>query len=797
MKTSFIIRAGVTALLSAGCIATMTAAEQDYIVFPLAGASSVGSADGPGTDARFWAPSCLLLDSAGNLLIGDARNYTIRKLSPSGQVSTYSGMVGKSEMINGPIATARFNGPTGLARDIAGNLYVADTLMVRKITPDGIVSTLAGWPWVPDTKPLLFHDTGGIAVDSSGNVTLSAFIGYQNYGVARITPDGTVTTLSLVANEWTTGVALDPNGTVYYSFTNDAFHEGVSSLSPNNDSIHFAGGGKSGSVDGVGTAASFYDPSGIKFAANGNLYVADRGNNAIRIITPAGVVSTLAGAPPATTSTNVFPEGALLDGTGNGSRFWSPSDIAIDSANNVFVADTGNNAIRKITPTGQTSTVAGLYPASAENINGTGAAARFHDPRGIAVGPAGELYVADAGNRAIRKVSPAGAVTTLASTAGIPEWTAADTTGNVYVSEDTGVIEKISPDGTISTLAGPFPSAAGLAVDLSGNVYVADSKASSIHKIAPGGSVSELNLTTSPGSSVLLRGPQGLALDGAGNLYVVNEGRPSKGTEYPSPNFAYISKIDTTGATSVIAGLPDGWLLGDDEKNIQRDLTIATPRGITVGPEGNIYVTGGGPNFDTMQSIFHLSPTGPLTRLALHRADGKPDSLFGYITGVAVDRLGVLYVTDNGTNFNVVHKIVPAGTLPTITTQPQSQTASAGNSVQFSVGASGNPAPTFQWYFNQVAISGATGSSYSVANIQSKDAGDYSVIVSNAWGQVISAKATLSLSTATNPPPTTTPGSGSSSAGGGGRIETWFAILILGLCIARRCFTNPIIGETR
>src|SRR5258708_5513831 len=171
----------------------------------------------------------------------------------------------------------------------------------------------------------------------------------------------------------------------------------------------FAGNmGGAGNVDGAGAAARFNFPKGVATDSAGNIYVGDRGNHTIRKITPAGAVSTFAGTP------DIF---GSADGTGAAARFNLPEGVATDSADNVYVADEGNNTIRKITPAGAVTTLAGTAGTSG-SADGTGAAARFRLPRGIATDSAGNLYVAELVNNTIRKITPAGVVTTLAGTAG-------------------------------------------------------------------------------------------------------------------------------------------------------------------------------------------------------------------------------------------------------------------------------------------------------------------------------------------------------------------------------------------
>src|SRR5688572_6124427 len=172
---------------------------------------------------------------------------------------------------------------------------------------------------------------------------------------------------------------------------------------------HLAGSlGGAGYSNGTGSDARFYGPSGVAADSAGNVYVADRNNHTIRKITPGGVVSTLAG---------VAGSSGSVDGTGSTARFYYPHGVTVDSGGNVYVADTYNQTIRKITPSGVVSTLAGLA-GSFGSAEGTGSIARFRYPEGVAVDAAGNVYVADSGNQTIRKITPSGVVSTLAGLAG-------------------------------------------------------------------------------------------------------------------------------------------------------------------------------------------------------------------------------------------------------------------------------------------------------------------------------------------------------------------------------------------
>lgn len=303
--------------------------------------------------------------------------------------------------------------------------------------------------------------------------------------------------------------------------------------------------GISGFADGPGAQAQFHLPSSVAVDGNGNVYVADTANNVIRKIATNGVVSTLAG---------VAGEHGSADGTGSVARFWTPFGIAVNGEGNVYVADTGNDTIREITSNGIVSTLAGLagHPG---NEDGIGGKAGFRNPWGVAVDNVGNVFVADMSNDTIRKITADGKVTTLSgqpgksgSAEGIgsealfnnPFAVAVDNADNVYVSDSANnTIRKITPRGVVTTLAG-FPGYAGnaddngngndarfsnpqgLAVDGAGNIYVADTGNSVIRKIAPTGKVTTLVIPA--GANVQLNNPGGVAVDKAGNVYVADTG---------------------------------------------------------------------------------------------------------------------------------------------------------------------------------------------------------------------------------------------------------------------------------
>src|SRR5204863_5495770 len=333
-------------------------------------AGSTGSANGTGSAARFNGPVAVTIDNIGNILVADTNNSTIRKITPARVVSTFAGLAGNDGSANGTGSTARFSVPTALAVDSANNIYVADTSnsTIRKITPARVVSTFAGLAGSTGSAngtggTARFNFPSGVAVDRAG--TGNIYVGdTSNFTIRQITPAGVVTTLA---------------------------------GSP----------GMKGGANGTGSAARFVLPEGMAVDSAGNIYVADTDASTIRKITPGGVVSTFAGS---------FTKAGPQNGTVSAARFNLPTDVAVDSSNNLYVADTNNCTIRKITPAAVVTTLAGL--ASPGHNNGIGSAARFDFPQGVAVDTTGKIYVADSVESAIRKITPTAAVSTFAGLPG-------------------------------------------------------------------------------------------------------------------------------------------------------------------------------------------------------------------------------------------------------------------------------------------------------------------------------------------------------------------------------------------
>lgn len=610
-----------------------------------------GSENGTLTTATFTQPYGVAFDSSGNLYVADRGAHTIRKITPQGVVSTFAGIAGTSGSDNGPAATATFNGPEAVATDSAGNVYVADTAnhMIRKITTGGTVSTFAGQAGSPglvndNGTSAMFRSPGGITVDGSGNVYVADT---GNHVIRKITSTGDVTTRAgsgaigqtddnyLVASFWSpTAVALDSSGNLYVAdrenfsirkistgnvvstiagqgatrgaadaivlssarfagpwgvavdgsedvFVSDSLNQKIRRIDVSSGAVStFAGSGSAGYSDGTGTGAQFRYPAGLSFAPSGNLYVADYGAHTLRRITPEGVVTTHAGSGGNSGTAN---------GTGSVARFNSPRDTVVEGSY-IYVADSGNHAIRRVNGGGAVESFAGLAGTPGA-IDATGTNARFNRPTGI-VSDATYLYVADMDNHAIRRiVISTGEVTTFAGTLGAvgfadgngaaarfysPESIAIDSAGNLYVGEyNSKRIRKITPARDVTTIGGQvvttgseegtalvarFGDPAALDVDSFGTIYVADYTFNMIRRgtealdaaaaidSATGslGAARQLSTSPNPGSSWqwdLIRKP-------AGSTAALSSATIASPTFTPDVPDSYVFRLSTSNGSA-------------------------------------------------------------------------------------------------------------------------------------------------------------------------------------------------------------------------------------------------------
>jgi sugar lactone lactonase YvrE len=529
-----------------------------------------GAADGIGSAARFSGPQGMVYDGAGTLYVADHGGQAIRKVViATGAVST---------IVRAPMV----NQPAGVALD-GGDLYVSDEeshVILKVVIDTGAVSTVAGTAGMAGAMDAMgaaarFNRPGGMAGDGAGNLYIAD---YANQTIRKL----------VIA----TGTASTVAG--YPAMT--------------------------GKVDAVGTAARFFNPSGLAFDPAGDLFVGDRYNHSIRkIVLASGAVSTVAGT--------TTPGDA--DGFGDAARFNRPGGLVLDGDGSLFVADGRNQLLRKVVPSTRLATrFAGERAGSGDS---TGNAARFNQPYGVVTDGDGNAYVSDSRNHTIRKIVLAsGQVATLAGTAGVPG--SADGTG------------------TAATLNGP----AGLVYDGAGSLYVADYLSHLVRRIAlPGGEVSTIagqagvmGNADGTGTAAQLHGPVGVALDGAGNLYVTER-----------DNFRIRKIALATGQVSTFAGAPGSAGTLDAPGTLAR---FNLPEGATSDGAGNLYVAD--TENHTIRKI--VLATGQVSTLAGQPgASGSTDGTgaaarFSLPRGVLSDRAGSLYVADSGNH--TLRKIVEA-----------------------------------------------------------------------------------------------------------------------------------------
>jgi sugar lactone lactonase YvrE len=593
-----------------------------------------GSADGTGSAARFYSPKGIAVDGSGNVYVADYENCLIRKITPGGVVTTLTGAVdadGKAiyGATDGTLAQARFANPFGLALDSKGNLFVSDNGngTIRKITPGGVVSTVAGtaltFGAVDGTGAgAQFSSIYFMTVDGQDNLYVADG---GNSAIRMVSPAGVVTTfagtlgqsgyvndpdkLKAMFNE-PYGVAFDGTGAIFVS---DTYNQRIRKILPTGEVTDFAGsdaGFLGGFANGAGKNSKFSYPSGIVADATGNLYVADQWNNTIRMVAPTGTTSTFAGAPSLA---------GTQDGTGSAAQFGTLYGIAADSTGNLIVADTGYHTLRRVTTAGVVTTYAGIAATPGSDPGGTGVST-FKNPYSMTFDSAGNMFVADWGNHTIRKITASGFASTYSGTPAMtggstdnpplykfPRGVAADSLGNVWVADTANqTIRKIAPAGSVTTVAGSvgvqgyqdgvgsnaqFDTVNDLAVDASGNLVVADAGNLCIRLV----NATTGEVTTIAGAKELVGGLAVPAKDGIGTA--ARFGYPRAVVVNKATNMAYVADRDahairqinlTTKEVKTVVGtlnLP-GMVLGSLPGGLY------SPAGVAFS-NGSLYITTG------------------------------------------------------------------------------------------------------------------------------------------------------------------------------------------------------------
>jgi uncharacterized protein (TIGR03437 family) len=617
------------------------------------GTAGYSGDNGPAVSAQLHGPDGLALDAAGNLYITSFFDHAVRMVS-GGVITTVvgTGTAGFSGD-NGPAGSAQLNSPYGLALDSSGNLYISDYGNNRiRMVAGGVITTIAGngiagfgGDNVPATSAQL-NLPRGIAVDASGNL----YIADSGNNRIRAVSGGVIGTVAgngapgfsgdngpatAAQLQLPTGVAVDSAGSLYIA---DYYNNRIRRVSSGTIST-VAGKGIAGFSGDTGpaTQALLNNPLTIAVDYAENIYLSDYGNNRIRKIA-AGVITTVAGNGASGYSGD--------GGSAISAQLHLPAGVALDAAGNLYIADAHNNVIRKVSG-GLISTLAGNGTAGFSGDSGPAASAQLNQPTGVALDGTGSVYIADSANNRVRKVS-AGVITTLAGngTAGFagdsgpaasaqlnqPAGVALDSSGNLYIADTANNrIRKIT-GSTITTVAGTgAPGSAGafsgdagaavsahlnapasVALDAAGNLYIADSGNNRIRKVS-GGTISTVAGTGSPGFSgdgasataAALDAPTALALEAAGNLYIADTANDA------------IRRV-SGGTINTIAG--GGESLGDN--GAATSAALSAPQGIALDATGNVYVA------DTQDNRVRLLTPVPL-------AIAAPDSLPSGTVGAA------------------------------------------------------------------------------------------------------------------------------------------------------------------
>ena len=647
---------------------------QQYVISTFAGVP-VTPRSTPAVAASIGPASRLALDNSGNLYfsVNSGTAGMVFKIDSGGALWHVVGLQRGGRVVDGvPAAFAALSGGTGgatggltdgnlaIAVDAKGNLYIADTNhhRIRRVSPDGAITTVAGTgaqgdggDGGPATRAQLKFPSG-VAVDSAGNIYIGDSL---NDRIRKVSPDGTITTIA-GGNPTTTDPFSDQG-------------------------------------DNRPAANAFLDfPTGLAVDNAGNIYVADTFDNRIRKISADGIITTVAGSGPFGWNFSYDPA-YPGDGTPANKMFLSlPVSVAVDNAGNVYFQDNGGwllpvGCIRKVSPSGILSTVAGNGSAGYSGDGGLATNAKIGFAKGLAVGPQGEVYIADTSNNRIRKVSPAGTINTIAGNGGAEWWSdwagsysgdygpaaeaglslpsalAFDGSGSLYIADSGNHrVRKVAPGGLITTAAGNgkagfsgdgaraldaslnWPS--GVTVDNSGVLFIADSFNYRVRSVSPAGTIATVigngsadfpfsivpHIFLGLDSNLLgLYQPGGLATDASGTLYITDTYDapavdPLTGTVFftDSQN-SQVWVIDRDPAFySYVTILENGKPGSSANDGPAKSAPLAAPDGVVVDPRGNLFVADCAAN-----RILRASPDGTITTIAGdgtwgHAGDGGP-----------------------------------------------------------------------------------------------------------------------------------------------------------------------------
>lgn len=571
---------------------------------------------GPAKSAMISGPEGLALDTHGNLLFADIRNSRIRMITPGGTISTIAGngTVGYSGD-GGSTIQASLAYPASVSSDPSGNVYIADyyNYVIRKVDTSGIIHTVAGnhsWGFSGDGGPATSAQlccASSVLADGSG----SFYIAELNQRVRKVDSSGIITTYAGNGQSGNSGdggpassASIGPatglqvrSGKLYIST-----YSNVWMVTQANETINLLAG-DANAVTGFwgdgnpALSAALRFPGGLAFDRAGNLLIADSGNNRIRRIDTSQIISTIAG-------------GYLGDGTLARtasvplySSYEAGGQVCFDSAGNIYIAETADNRIRKISTTGIITTVAGTGLSGYWGDGGPAVSASLWFPTSVAVDNSGNIFIADTGNHAIRKVNSTGTITTVSLGFFIdPLGLVCDTVGNLYVTDwATNVVWKITPTGSATIVAGVqyqrgyngdgipanqawLSAPTGVKLDIAGNLYIADWANYRIRKVDTNGVISTVAGNGVPGfggdggpaTAANLNSATDVATDAKGNLYIAD-----------FLNLR-VRVVDPSGTINTYAGTGAG---GYNGNGLAATATNITPSAVATNADGVLYFT--------------------------------------------------------------------------------------------------------------------------------------------------------------------------------------------------------------
>ena len=651
---------------------------------------------GAATDASLNSSEDISIDGSGNLFIADTKNHRIRKVDPSGVITTVAGNGISGFSGDGGAATdASLYGPESISTDGSGNLYIADTKnhRIRKVDPSGIITTVAGASFDgfsgdggPATGESL-DSPSGVFADGSGNLYIADT---KNHRIRKVDPSGIITTVAGNGTEGFTGdggaatdASLDSPNSVFvdgsgHLYIADWGNQRIRKMDASGIITTVAGGreGNYGYVpwytpwdDGdAATDASLGEPRGVFVDGSGNLYIADARSDRIGKVDPSGIISTVAAGLgdlrgifgdgsgdlyivssyriwkrdlSGATST-VAGGGGLGDGgAATDATLYAPGCIFVDGSGNLYIVDMGNNRIRKVDASGNISTVAGNGDYGFSDDGGAATDASLGEPGGIFVDGSGDLYIADMGNNRIRKVDASGTISTIAGN------------GDHGFSGDGG-------PATRASMSHPE----NVSVDASGNLYIADSENNRIRKVDASGIISTvagrgitdisdmLGLGPSgdggPATDAALSFPSEIFVDRTGNLYIAH-----------GAVIGRIRRVDASGTISTVAGTGfHDFSMATGEVSIgdggpATDASLVIPSGVFVDRSGHLYIA----DSDNNRVRKVNAETGTITTVVGNgdpgfSGDGGPatDASLAFPRDIFVDGMGNVYIADTVNN---------------------------------------------------------------------------------------------------------------------------------------------------